>query len=285
MSDKICALIRQTWYETAKRNLQPAERLTFYEICLEYEFNDILPDDDVPFGARLLFDMVRNDIDNDKHKARARAERSRANGARGGRPPGSDAGSEKVTTINNLDDNPEKPSGLLNNLYIHNTTQHNTDINNNSLSSTDNEDSHALFSIALNFFERGCSKPVEEAQTFWGYYAALGWKTKDGREVVDRLALANAWRLQDCARYLIRRRAPYADLMHKCRPTELVLLSDYVSMERNATREEVVITFMEDEAYMILEHKYMPALKQWIPRKQDGSYYDLNYKFMQQRLL
>ena len=268
MKDKICALIRQTWYETAKKNLQPAERLRFYEICLEYEFNDVLPDEDAPFAARLLFDMVRNDIDEDKTKAKERAERSRRNGAAGGRP--------KVTPSNNGEQNPENPAGYFKPVYTNTSTQQ--EPKHNKRESDDSEDTHMFFNVALLFFEKGCSDPCGEANTFWNYYEAMGWQTKGGGVIKDRMALAKAWRLSDCSRQAMRSRAPYADLMHKANPVEISLLADFVSMSRNASAETVEIVLQERATAILLDEKYMPALQQWIPRREDGSPYSLKYK-------
>lgn len=278
MKDKICALMRQTWYETAKKNLQPGERLRFYELCFEYEFSDIVPEADAPFAARLLFDMVRADIDADKAKAKERAERARQNGAAGGRP--------KTTKVNSKDKNPENPVGFLES-YNTNTSTH-TRTQQNIVSPQppqgENEDTHTLFTICLDFFERGCNNPVGEGQKFWNYYAAMGWKTKSGGEVVDRIALAKAWRLPDCSRNAMRSRAPYADLMHKANPVELCLLSDFVSMSRNATDKRVEIVFEERSTAILLDKKYMPALRQWIPKEPDGTTYELTYKALHMTL-
>lgn len=274
MKDKICALIRQTWYETAKKNLQPAERLRFYEICLEYEFYNQVPDGDAPFSARLLFDMVKNDIDEDKAKTIARAERARINGRGGGRP--------KVTQENTSDQNPVGFLGTDEKLYTntntHTSTLHNTE------SVSENEDTHTFFSVCLLFFEKGCSDPCGEGEKFWNYYESLGWKTKSGGEIVDRLALARAWRLSDCSKMAMRNRAPYADLMHKADPVEISLLRDFVEMTRDATTEKVIITLQERASCIILDQKYMPALRQWIPKRADGSPFSLEYRALNTHL-
>lgn len=267
MNNKMCALIRQTWYETAKKNLQTQERLRFYEMCFEFEFFGQEPDPDAPFSARLLFDMVRNDIETDKEKANARAERARQNGRAGGRP--------KITQANTNEQNPEEPTGIQKKL-IHNTTLQNTTLQNTE--SVEDEDTHIFFNVCLLFFEKGCSNPVGECNTFWNYYAAMGWKTKSGGEIMDRFALAKAWRLSDCSKAAMRNRAPYADLMHKANPVEICLISDFVSMTRDAVTESVEIVLQEQSTCILLDHKYMPALQQWIPRKQDGTPFQLLYK-------
>lgn len=271
MASKICALIRQTWYETAKKNLSGADRLRFYEMCLEFEFFGNAPDEDAPFAARLLFDMVRDDLERDKAKAAERSERNRRNGMAGGRP--------KATEQNMVSSNPKKPSGLFGKPNDINTT-HYTTLHNNVTDVTEDEDTHMFFSVCLNFFERGCSDPVGTANTFWNYYESLGWKTKNGGEIVDRLALAKAWRLSDCSRVAMRNRAAYADLMHKANPVEVPLIADFVAMERLKDSRRVVITFEHRETAIMLDHKYMPALQQWIPVDEQGRY-DLEYKVLQ----
>ena len=142
---KICAMMRQTWYETAKRNLKPEERLRFYECCFEFEFYGHTPPDDIPFGAKILYDMVSNDLEGDKERARERSERNRRNGMAGGRP--------KVTVDNSYSENPQKPTGFSGNP---NTVQYKTEQNKTEQSVGDEtEDSHSRFLVGLDFFERG----------------------------------------------------------------------------------------------------------------------------------
>lgn len=274
MASKICALIRQTWYETAKKNLPPADRLRFYEMCLEFEFFGNLPEDDAPFGARLLFDMVQDDLESDKKRAAERSERNRRNGLSGGRP--------KVTEVNTESENPQKPTGFFGKPIYNNNKQNNTE-QNNVTEVTENEDTHMFFAVCLDFFERGCKDPTEEGRKFWNYYTSLGWKTKSGGEIVDRLALAKAWRLSDCSRNAIRSRAPYADLMHKANPVEIQLLADFVAIERLKESRRVVITFEHKETAILLDYRYMAALQTWIPTDEKGRY-NLEYKATQTTL-
>lgn len=270
MDKKICALIRQTWYETAKKNLQPLERVRFYEMCFEFEFFNQDPDQDAPFAARLLFDMVRTELEKDKERADARSERNRQNGMKGGRP--------RITEDNTGNENPTKPTGFFAKPIINKTEQDKTEQNRDN--STENEESHMFFNVCLLFFEKGCSNPVEEATTFWNYYAAMGWKTKGGGEVVDRFALAGAWRLKDCSKAVMRNRAPYVDLMHKANPVEVELLQNFVSMSRDAAQETVQIVMQDRATCILLDEKYMPALQQWIPRRQDGTPFALSYNVL-----
>lgn len=127
MAAKICALIRQTWFESAQRHLTDMERLAFYECCFRYEFTGEVPTESTcKYGnVLLMFDMVKNDLQNDREKAERIAERNAINGARGGRP-------RKDYNSLQQQENPEKPKETQNNPAvfdrnpIHYTTQQNT---------------------------------------------------------------------------------------------------------------------------------------------------------------
>lgn len=124
MAAKICALIRQTWFESAQRHLTDLERLAFYECCFRYEFTGEVPTESTcKYGnVLLMFDMVKNDLQNDREKAERIAERNAINGARGGRP-------RKDYNSLQQRENPEKPKETQNNPAvfdgnpIHYTTQ------------------------------------------------------------------------------------------------------------------------------------------------------------------
>lgn len=265
-------MIRQTWFETARKNLKGEERLRFYEACLEYEFEDIEPASDLPFAARLLFDMVRADIDQDKERATRKAEISRQNGSKGGRP--------KVTTLSNDEENPAGYVGLEKTcIYttIHNSTQQDTVSVDDS-----SEDTHRFFEVLLNFFERGASIPIEEANTFWGYYESLGWKTKDGRDVVNKLALAKAWRLREVSTPAIKRRKAWADLLHEVKPTEAAFVSEFVDITKDTAEKKVYLTMATREPCMVFENKYASKATIWFEKWAPG--YALEYRVLQQTL-
>lgn len=271
--NKICALFRQTWYETAVRNLSPEDRLRFYEICFEYEFYGNLPTPDAPFTAKLMFDMVKNDLDSDKAKAERRAQASRENGQKGGRP--------KETEENKTEQNPVGFVGFDRFAYtLHNDTTINT-TQQNTTESEESENTHTFFSVCLLFFERGTSSPVQEAEKFWNYYAAMGWKTKGGGEIVDKYALAKAWRLPDCSKHLMIRRQGYADFMRKLDPVEPVLLEEFVALKRDEERKSVQISFLTKTPAILLDTKYQKKgssiCKEWLPKDSDGNLYELQF--------
>lgn len=276
MATMICALMRQTWYETIKKNLEPGDRLRFYEMCYEFEFYGYEPTNDLPISCRIMFDMVRNDLIADRSRALAKAERARQNGALGGRP--------KITEENSEANNPEKPSRFFSEprkpvIQLQNSTEQ--DSTEQRERDRENEDTHTFFSVCLDFFERGCSAPIDEAKTFWGYYESTGWKTKGGADIVDRIALAKAWRLKDCSRSLMRKRLDYAKMLRSIGAYEVVLIEDFVELHRYPDKKIVEITFETKTPALIMESKYLSKLGKWMPVDQDGNYYALEYKILQ----
>lgn len=269
MESKICAIMRQTWYETAKKNLDQADRLRFYECVFEYEFFDQLPTENAPLAVRLMFDMVRDTIDSDKAKAKNRAETARANGALGGRP-----------AYNKTQQGEPKPSGLnenpvgFNGLPLHNTTKQNTTKNNKSLS---NEDTHTFFDCCLLFFERGVKDPLAEVNLFWNYYAAKGWQISEGQPIIDRYALAKAWRPKDVSAALMKRRQDYALLLRMIGSDDISLISNFSYCNVNKTASAVTIGVTKEETAHTID-KYLDALAEWLPKDTKGQRYSLTYQ-------
>lgn len=122
-----CALMRQTWFESAQKHLTDLERLAFYEACFRYEFTGEIPTESTcKYGnVLLMFDMVKADLKNDREKAERIAERNRSNGQAGGRP-------KKDYNTPQENENPTKPNETQRNpvgnfgLPVHYTTLHNT---------------------------------------------------------------------------------------------------------------------------------------------------------------
>ena len=273
--NKICAFIRQTWYESAKKNLPPEDRLRFYEVCMEYEFYDTLPADDIPVSVRLLFDMVSNTIDEDKQRARARAERNRANGAKGGRP----------ATHNQTQQNPNNPNGFFGLAITNTNTNTITKDNILCLNRTENEDTHTFFRICLDFFSRGCRDAIAEGNLFWNYYAAKGWRTKDGSDIVDRIALARAWRCSDCSAFAMKRRSEYVAILQRTAATETSLLRDFVNIVQDTKCKKVILSLSTKESAQLIEDKYLEAVRDWIPTAKDGTPYQWEYCIISPELL
>lgn len=260
--------MRQTWYETAKKNLDQSDRLRFYECVFEYEFFDQEPTQNAPLAVRLMFDMVRDTIDADKLKAKNRGDIARANGALGGRPK-SNQTQQNEQKPNRLEKNPNGYFGLA----LHNTTEQNTTKQNN-LSS--NEDTHTFFDCCLLFFEKGVKEPIEEGNLFWNYYTAKGWQISEGQPVKDRYALAKAWRPKDLSAALMKRRQDYALLLRMMGTDNLRFIADFVACDVNKKNACVNICVTNADTAGEID-KATKALSEWLPKTENGDRYSLTY--------
>lgn len=124
---KKCAMIRQTWYETACAHLSDMARLMFYECCFRYEFTGEIPTTNTCKYQEvlLLFDMVKDTLKADVEKAERIAERNRANGQRGGRPKNTTEDNKLLETQRNPVGTQKNPVGNLAS-PLHYTTLQNT---------------------------------------------------------------------------------------------------------------------------------------------------------------
>ena len=122
MSKRISAIIRQSWYEAAKRNLAADERVAFYEACFDYEFYGEEPQrSKTGEKGLLMFDMIRAELDDDKDKIKRIQERNAANGRLGGRPT-----QQKVTNplgYYETQENPSEPNETQKTPIQYNTKQ------------------------------------------------------------------------------------------------------------------------------------------------------------------
>lgn len=272
-TDKKCALIRQTWYESAKNNLRPEERLCFYETCFEYEFYQVEPNrDNIPFSSvLLLFDMVKDYLEQDRQKAETIAMRNRRNGLKGGRP--------KNVTKDETQEEPKKTQKTqVDNLGNHYTTLHNTTSQNNSILSTKPKNIEEIekFRIGINFFANGVINPAQEVDRFWSYYSARGWCINKDTPIQDRVALAKIWKAETTDGGLIGLRTDYAKLMlslldRGC--TALELLEDFRCYHVSKEDRCVILTFAgSNRCVEILENNYLQVLQEWMPEDEQGKF-------------
>lgn len=275
MDTKRCALMRQTWYDAAKKRMKEGERLAFYEMCFEYEFYGKLPEEELfNFdGALLLFEVVKDALDADRSKADNIALRNRRNGMLGGRPrksdqePSADSGGlSKSTNPEKPNQNRENPSGYFGvSTTLHYTTQQDK-AQNRSLSlrkrkrHTDME-RYERFCVMFVFFCAGAIDPGAETELFYNYYGARDWKASGGVVIKDRVKLAQTWSVKDANGGLIAARDIYAGLIHAIDPEEPELLTDFVAMVKDDAAKHVTIRMRNSTALQdILEQRYLAPL-------------------------
>lgn len=295
MDTKRCALMRQTWYDAAKKRMKEGERLAFYEMCFEYEFYGKLPEEELfNFdGALLLFEVVKDALDADRTKADNIALRNRRNGILGGRPRKSDQESSAVSgNLSNSTNpakpsqNPENPGGLFGvSTTLHYTTQQDKSPK-GSLSMrrrkrhTDME-TYERFCVMFVFFCAGAIDPAAETDLFYNYYGARDWKASGGVIIKDRVKLAQTWTIKDANPGLIAARDIYSGLIRAIDPEEPELLCDFVAMVKDDAAKHVTIRMRNSTALQdILEQRYLAQLSVYFRDvlKLDG--YSLFYDIM-----
>lgn len=275
MDTKRCALMRQTWYEAARKRMKDGERLAFYEMCYEYEFYGKMPEEDLfNFdGALLLFEVVKDTLDADRDKADNIALRNRRNGMLGGRPRKSDqeasAAPEDLSNLTNPKkprQNPDNPNGNFG-VYttLHYTTEQDKSLN-RSLSlrkrkrHTDTE-RYERFCVMFVFFCAGSPDPAAETELFYNYYGARDWRASGGVVIKDRVKLAQTWDVKNSSPGLLAARDIYAGLIRALDPEEPELLTDFVAMVKNDADKRVTIRMRRSTAVQdILEKTYIAPL-------------------------
>lgn len=269
METKKCALIRQSWYEAAKKRMKEMERLAFYEACFEYEFYGVLPDSEpelFPFdSALLMFDMVRYNLQRDAEKAETIAMRNRRNGMLGGRPRKQQEVSES-TNPQETQNNPENPRGNFGpSTTLHYTTPHLDKETSLSLRRAKNRhkdrDRYDYFRVMFVFFVGGAPDPATETEKFYNYYGARDWKVSGGVPVRDRFKLAQTWEIKDAVPGLISARSMYAGMISAIDPEEPELLTDFVAMIKDDAGRMVTIRHrLNNTLPSILESKYLAPM-------------------------
>lgn len=291
-TEKRCALIRQTWYEAAKKRMKDGARLAFYETCFEYEFYGREPEEELfaHDDAMLMFEMVRDDLSRDMVKAENIAMRNRRNGMLGGRPP--KGSNNAVNPVENdkpkeTQENPKNPDGN----FGPSTTLHYTTLHNNKEVSLSvkkqmhrhkDTDKYDFFRCLFIFFYSGAVDPAAEALKFYNYYEARDWQVGRGQPVKNKVALAKTWEIKDVNPGLISSRQMYAGLIEAIDPDELELINDFVAMIKDDKQKTITIRCKNgNRIQQILEERYLSPMTMYFFQvlKLDG--YNLFYNYVQ----
>lgn len=290
--DKRCALMRQTWYEAARRRMKDGARLAFYEMCFDFEFYNRTPDEQDPTAfphedALLMFDMVRDALERDAVKAENIALRNRRNGMNGGRPRKASSDAAVVVEIDKpkeTQENPENPNGF----FGATTTLHYTTLQtkNKSLSLAKGRkrthkdiDKYEFFGCMFVFFYSGAADPFAETEKFYNYYTARDWQLGRGQHVRDKVALAKTWEIKECNPDLITARKPWSDLIAFIDPEEPELLTDFVAFVKDDENKQLIVRCRNGNRLMqILEGVYLKAFSHYIFNVKKLEGYQLTYE-------
>ena len=289
---KRCALMRQSWYEAAKKNMKDGARLAFYEACFDFEFYGRDPEPTLfDFtDANLLFDVVRDDLQRDMIKAETIAARNRRNGLLGGRPPkqrdelsGEPGDLSKSTKPKETQQNPDKPSGFFGITTTCTNTLHTSTDKSVSVQSRKKRhkdiDRYTYFRVMFVFFYSGATDVAAETEKFYNYYQARDWQVGRGQAVRDKVALAKTWDIKDADPSLIEARRGYAGLIEAIDPEEPELLTDFISMRQLDDIKQLVIRMTNGNRLLtILEEQYLGAMTIYFTQQLKLEGYSLEYQ-------
>lgn len=274
-----CAFIRQSWYDTARKHMNDAERLQFYEMCFDLEFTNNEPIESSSAIVQMLFDIARPIIEQDKEKAQRKRETARANGMNGGRPKQEiNNNTHQLTKPSGLNENPVGFFGLANTMY--NNT--NTTTNNNVCVQATEMNRDTKFFVCVEFFLQGVENPIEEGKLFWNYYDARGWRTGDGQEIKNIIALSRSWHPKNLSMKLAKGRAELKGFFEKIEYPDYSVF-DHVKGCRVFDQEKKVVIYVnkkDDAEY--LEERHINSLSKWIKDPENrGEDWALEYSIAQ----
>lgn len=280
MINNNCAFIRQAWYETARKRMTEQERLQFYECCFELFFEGKKPSEDLPSVVGMLMDIAAPIIEQDKQKAERRRATAQANGMNGGRPR---------TIVNKIGQEETKPSGLNGNPVgffglantIYNNT--NTTTNNNVCVQATKVDTDTKFLICVEFFLQGVENPIEEGKLFWNYYDARGWKTGDGQEIKNIVALARSWHPKSLSMKLAKGRAALKGFFEKIEYPDYSVFDKLTACRIFEEEKTIVIYCDTKENAQYLEERHINGLSKWVLDPEQGRQdWQLQYRFTEE---
>lgn len=158
--------------------LTKSERSRLIDAIVSYADTGVVPT--LPRLLMAIFSPIKGTLDRDMDKYNEIIERNRENGKKGGRPK--------------TQNNPEKPSGFLENPEKPNN-KHNNKLKDNTYSypaEPNEKEKTELFEI---FFWRNLSNPIAELERFLDYNGKRKWKALD--TPTKRMAAATEWQPQD----------------------------------------------------------------------------------------
>lgn len=167
-------IFSRSWWSAAVQELNPEDRLQFYDAVMLYAFTDEIPGS-LSAAVRPMLAMVKPFIDEDRVKYQERVERNRQN-ARGHKPVAA-SGSQSLPVAHNTNTN----------------TITNINTNTNTISLSEEREKWLVFGY---LWSSGSGAVEQEFDAFWSYYESLGWKNNKGAAIVNKLAAARMWRRQ-----------------------------------------------------------------------------------------
>lgn len=186
------AVVHKTWIDAAREELKDAAlRCEYYDAIFDLYFDEQLKLISSPI-AQAMFTMTRPYILADKERYRSKCERNRQNA---------------LSRANASERKRSLPVADYNNNNSNSSNISNNNNNNNNLSLTSDEQrERERFDILGVLFGHAALDVQAEMQRFVDYYAAQGWRTSKGAQIVSKRHAARQWQIKSAH----EDKAPYA---------------------------------------------------------------------------
>lgn len=181
-------VFKRSWRDKALALLPDSKaRLSFYECLFDLAFDekDAAPADG---AARIMYEMCKDDIRAEIDKYNRTCERNAANAA---------ARYAKSTTRSESQPLAANGSGSQPLADNSNSNSKGNSKGNSNLSPNGEKtgEDREKFDVIGIFFRRGSADPRAEAERFWNYYDALGWKNNKGAAISNKNSAAAMWQM------------------------------------------------------------------------------------------
>lgn len=187
----------EKWWRVLQE-LPEQSALAVYKAACTLVFDDKDISGELDTEARVAFMFIRQEIERDQEAYNSVVERNRANGQNGGRPRRSETQENPKNPVGykETQENPKNPSKPDKNreeeIGVDKKGIDNTD---NSLS-LEEQRQREIFQISLLFLRKGVKLPSSEAEDYYNYYQASGWRKSNEHQtpIVDKVAYALTWK-------------------------------------------------------------------------------------------
>lgn len=213
--EKDTFILRLDFYPQIKM-LSAEQRGNLMLAIFAYQVGDELPDMDML--TQMCFSFIRASLDAYRDKYKARCDKNRENGNKGGRPPKnsetekterfSDDSQENPAVYEKTDEKAQKPNG-----FFGNPSEYDSDSDSESEYDSDSDfslspsPSHEVAEemggvtpaerenfLKILFFEKKLISPQNELTRFLRHYEKSGWVDANGNKIRSKTAALGAWR-------------------------------------------------------------------------------------------
>lgn len=229
------AYFREEWLDKANQLLtDPADRAAFYEMIMQRAFGRQVAQCNNPVVVA-MFAMAESAIAADIAKYDAKCERNRENALK--RVAASGNQSQRVVASGSE----SQPSLPNTNTSTSTSSNTNTNTSTSTISNENMSEEREKYLIYCTLFTRGALDVQSEFDSFYNYYAALGWKNNKGAQIVSKVSAAAMWRLSGDTAANLAEREQWAKAFRTADTTASNIWTSFRHMEVRSSDTERIL--------------------------------------------